>query len=74
MVINVGRQFVNPSTSRQLNVSKSLNKGREAVVSSLPISMHTGQIFLLTKLLTKEALHFYDFSTGVPIHTWTKTS
>ena len=37
-------------------------------------SMHAGQILLLTKLLTKEALHFYDFSTGVPIHTWTKTS
>ena len=37
-------------------------------------SMHTGQIFLLTKLLTREGLHFYDFSTGVPIQTWTKTS
>ena len=35
-------------------------------------SMHAGQIFLLTKLLTKEGLRFYDFSTGVPSETWTK--
>lgn len=37
-------------------------------------SMHTGQILLLTKLLTREGLGFYDFSTGVPNQTWTKTS
>ena len=37
-------------------------------------SMHAGQIFLLTKLLTREGLRFYDFSTGVPHQTWTKTS
>ena len=37
-------------------------------------SMHAGQIFLLTKLLTREGLRFYDFSTGVPNPTWTKTS
>ena len=30
-------------------------------------SMHAGQIFLLTKLLTKKDLAFYDFSTGKPI-------
>ena len=35
-------------------------------------SMHAGQIFLLTKLLTREGLRFYDFSTGVPNQTWTK--
>jgi len=34
------------------------------------ISMHTGQIILLTKMLTKTDLVFYDFSTGKPIHTW----
>lgn len=34
------------------------------------ISMHTGQIILLTKLLTKTDLVFYDFSTGKPVHTW----
>ena len=33
-------------------------------------SMHTGQIILLTKLLVKKDLSFYDFSTGSPVHTW----
>lgn len=34
------------------------------------ISMHTGQIILLTKLLANVDLIFYDFSTGKPAHTW----
>jgi uncharacterized damage-inducible protein DinB len=33
-------------------------------------SMHTGQIILLTKLLAKKDLTFYDFSTGKPVYTW----
>jgi uncharacterized damage-inducible protein DinB len=33
-------------------------------------SMHTGQIILLTKMLTKSDLRFYDFSTGEPLPTW----
>lgn len=33
-------------------------------------SMHTGQIILLTKMLTHADLVFYDFSTGKPVHTW----
>ena len=33
-------------------------------------SMHTGQIILLTKMLTNRDLVFYDFSTGKPVHTW----
>jgi uncharacterized damage-inducible protein DinB len=33
-------------------------------------SMHSGQIFLLTKMLANVDLVFYDFSTGKPIHTW----
>jgi hypothetical protein len=28
--------------------------------------MHTGQIILITKMLTGSDLRFYDFSTGVP--------
>lgn len=36
-------------------------------------SMHTGQIILLTKMLTSEGLQFYDFSTGAPVHTWPKS-
>lgn len=34
------------------------------------ISMHTGQIILLTKMLANVDLVFYDFSTGKPVHTW----
>jgi uncharacterized damage-inducible protein DinB len=33
-------------------------------------SMHTGQIILLTKMLSQRDLGFYDFSTGAPVHTW----
>ncbi|MBA3804468.1 MAG: DUF1572 family protein [Acidobacteria bacterium] len=35
-------------------------------------SMHTGQIILLTKMLTKKDLGFYDFSSGAPLATWHK--
>lgn len=35
-------------------------------------SMHTGQIILLTKTIVAADLQFYDFSTGVPAHTWDK--
>lgn len=35
-------------------------KDRKAVEVPLPIPMHTGQIFLLTKLLIASDLHFYD--------------
>lgn len=34
------------------------------------LSMHTGQIILLTKMLANIDLVFYDFSTGKPVHTW----
>ena len=33
-------------------------------------SMHTGQIILLTKMLSATDIRFYDFSTGKPVHTW----
>jgi uncharacterized damage-inducible protein DinB len=33
-------------------------------------SMHTGQIILLTKLLTASDLHFYDFEGATPVHRW----
>ena len=35
-------------------------------------SMHTGQIILLTKLLTGDDLAFYDFSAGKPRPNWKK--
>jgi uncharacterized damage-inducible protein DinB len=33
-------------------------------------AMHTGQIILLTKLLVKKDLRFYDFSSGAPAASW----
>jgi uncharacterized damage-inducible protein DinB len=33
-------------------------------------SMHTGQIILLTKLLTASDLRFYGFEGGTPLHRW----
>ena len=33
-------------------------------------SMHTGQIFLLTKLLIASDLAFYDFEAGKPVERW----
>ncbi|MCA1557931.1 MAG: DUF1572 domain-containing protein [Acidobacteria bacterium] len=33
-------------------------------------SMHTGQIILLTKMLTRSDLRFYDFSAGAPRPDW----
>ncbi|MBD0372165.1 MAG: DUF1572 family protein [Pyrinomonadaceae bacterium] len=33
-------------------------------------SMHTGQIILLTKMLSESDLRFYDFSSGVPRADW----
>ena len=33
-------------------------------------SMHTGQIIMLTKMLTASDLHFYNFAGGVLVETW----
>lgn len=33
-------------------------------------SMHTGQIIMLTKMLTSTDLRFYDFESGEPVHRW----
>ena len=33
-------------------------------------SMHTGQIIMLTKMLTAADLHFYDFEEDVPTQQW----
>jgi uncharacterized damage-inducible protein DinB len=33
-------------------------------------SMHTGQIILMTKMLTERDLSFYDFPDGVPLSKW----
>jgi len=46
----------------------------EAVVRPLPISMHTGQIIMLTKMFTASDLRFYDFPSGAPVETWRSDS
>ncbi len=33
-------------------------------------SMHTGQIIMLTKMMTSTDLRFYEFDTGVPVQRW----
>jgi uncharacterized damage-inducible protein DinB len=33
-------------------------------------SMHTGQIIMLTKMLTSTDLRFYGFEDGAPVHRW----
>jgi uncharacterized damage-inducible protein DinB len=35
--------------------------------------MHTGQIIQLTKIITKEDLMFYDFTSGKPVENWHKS-
>jgi hypothetical protein len=32
--------------------------------------MHTGQIIMLTKMLTASDLRFYDFEGSVPVERW----
>ena len=33
-------------------------------------SMHTGQIIMVTKMLTGSGLRFYDFQSGAPVEVW----
>ena len=33
-------------------------------------SMHTGQIIMLTKMMTSSDLRFYEFEDDVPVHRW----
>jgi len=49
-------------------------KEGEAVAIPLPVSMHTGQIILLTKLLTAKDLGFYEFDGDVPLQRWRSES
>ena len=61
--------FANLQT-RQLKFSEFANEDREAVGVPLPISMHTDQIIMLTKMLTASDLRFYDFEAGAPVERW----
>jgi hypothetical protein len=65
-----------PFPNRQEDVngnSLSLQKQeKEAVEVALPNSMHTGQIIMLTKMLTSADMRFYDFQGGVPVEAWNR--
>jgi len=68
-----GHGFANLQTRQEtvnLNPASLQTQEREAVVTSLPISMHAGQIFLLTKLLTATDLRFYEFKAVAPVERW----
>jgi hypothetical protein len=56
------------------NAASLQTKDREAVEVSLPISMHAGQIIMLTKMFTASDLRFYDFPSGVTVKTWRSDS
>lgn len=68
------------SVLRQLDPSTLLEKrtiqgGEVEVLEAVfhvteHFSMHTGQIILLTKLLTGTDMRFYGFEDGAPVHRW----
>jgi hypothetical protein len=62
--LQTGQETVN------LNAASLQIQEREAVEVSLPVSMHAGQIFLLTKLLTASDLRFYEFDADAPVARW----
>jgi hypothetical protein len=62
--LETGQETVN------LNAASLQTQESEAVEVTLPVSMHNGQILLLTKLLTATDLRLYDFEEGVPVERW----
>jgi hypothetical protein len=54
----------------QLSFCKPVSKKKEAVTIPLPVSMHTGQIILLTKMLANADLAFYEFTDSKPVRAW----
>ena len=40
----------------------------------LPITMHTGQIILITTMLAEADLAFYEFAGATPIPKWRKAA
>jgi hypothetical protein len=53
-----------------VSFSESANKKGKRLRVPLPISMHSGQIIMLTKMLTASDLHFYDFEASAPVERW----
>jgi hypothetical protein len=42
-------------------------------VIALPISMHTGQIIMMSKMFAEVDLGFYDFIDAVPVLKWQRS-
>lgn len=65
-------QSVDPSTL--LEFRKIQGKDVDILESVFHVtehfSMHTGQIIMLTKIMTSADLRFYEFDTGAAVHTW----
>jgi len=60
---------------KNLLTQRSIQGGDEVLLDAIfhaveHFSMHTGQIILLTKMITESDLAFYDFSGGVPAANW----
>ena len=62
---NLRRQEADNANSASLET-----KERKAVEVPLPISMHAGQIIMLTKMMTSADLRFYDFEGDTPVQRW----
>lgn len=62
--IRTGQEALN------LNAASLQTQEREAVEVPLPIPMHSGQIIMLTKMLTASDLRFYGFEEGMPVERW----
>jgi len=62
--------YLDPAKTSSTDIRKSGKQGREAVEVPLPVSMHTGQIIMLTKMMTSADLRFYEFDAGVPVVRW----
>jgi len=63
-------QFDHSRLLDKYNIQRSDVTALEAIFHVVEhFSMHTGQIILQTKILTKKDLRFYDLSTGEPVHT-----
>jgi hypothetical protein len=63
-------QFATRQEAVNRNSVSLQTKDSEAVEVPLSISMHTGQIIMVTKMLASSDLRFYDFDSGVAVETW----
>ena len=65
-------QSVNPSTLLERREIQGHNVDLLEAIFHVTehFSMHTGQIIMLTKMMTSSDLRFYDFEAGAPVERW----